>query len=81
MTDMRWRIITQYRRDFARRVRYSNKKTAGSAKRRRIGFSVAFAVRSRLLHHKSSKEEFQRVFWVTVIVNCAALGWLMSYHG
>jgi uncharacterized membrane protein YsdA (DUF1294 family) len=144
---MRRRIITHYRRDFARRVRYSNKKTAGSAKRRRSGFSVAFAVgfllfivtatllgklsaivsavylgaslvafityaadksaarnnrrrtpektlhalaliggwpgaafAQRLLHHKSSKDEFQRVFWVTVILNCVALGWLMSYR-
>lgn len=35
----------------------------------------------RFLRHKSSKVEFQRVFWVTVILNCAALGWLMTYSG
>lgn len=35
----------------------------------------------RILRHKSKKEEFQRVFWVTVIVNCAALGWLATDEG
>lgn len=32
----------------------------------------------RWLHHKSSKQSFQAVFWVTVILNCMALGWLLS---
>jgi uncharacterized membrane protein YsdA (DUF1294 family) len=33
----------------------------------------------RLLRHKTSKTEFQRAFWVAVIVNCAALVWIMSH--
>ncbi len=35
----------------------------------------------RTLRHKSKKEEFQTVFWVTVIVNCFALGWLVTDSG
>ncbi|MEO8418060.1 MAG: cold shock and DUF1294 domain-containing protein [Methylophilaceae bacterium] len=35
----------------------------------------------RTLRHKSKKEEFQTVFWVTVIVNCFALGWLITDSG
>jgi uncharacterized membrane protein YsdA (DUF1294 family) len=35
----------------------------------------------RLLRHKSSKQEFQTVFWVTVVVNCGALGWLFTAPG
>lgn len=31
----------------------------------------------KTLRHKSKKQEFQRVFWVTVIANCLALGWLL----
>lgn len=34
-----------------------------------------------LLRHKSSKVSFQVTFWVTVIVNCGALGWLLSASG
>jgi hypothetical protein len=30
------------------------------------------------LRHKSSKVEFQRVYWATVVLNCAALGWLLT---
>lgn len=32
----------------------------------------------RLLRHKSSKASFRSVFWFTVIVNCAALAWLLA---
>jgi uncharacterized membrane protein YsdA (DUF1294 family)/cold shock CspA family protein len=35
----------------------------------------------RVFRHKSRKAEFQRVFWVTVIVNCAGLGWLLTEKG
>lgn len=35
----------------------------------------------RLLRHKSSKQSFQLVFWLTVVVNCAALGWLLTADG
>jgi uncharacterized membrane protein YsdA (DUF1294 family)/cold shock CspA family protein len=35
----------------------------------------------RLLRHKSSKQSFQFVFWVTVILNCCALAWFFSTAG
>jgi uncharacterized membrane protein YsdA (DUF1294 family)/cold shock CspA family protein len=34
-----------------------------------------------LLHHKSKKQSFQIVFWVTVIANCSVLIWLLSPSG
>lgn len=35
----------------------------------------------RVLRHKSKKREFQMVFWLTVLVNCAVLGWTMLPGG
>ncbi len=35
----------------------------------------------KTLRHKSKKEEFQTVFWATVIINCFALGWLLTKSG
>lgn len=35
----------------------------------------------RLLRHKSAKASFQATFWVTVVLNCVALGWLFSPSG
>ncbi len=35
----------------------------------------------RLLRHKSKKRSFQIVFWITVILNCVALGWSFSSSG
>jgi uncharacterized membrane protein YsdA (DUF1294 family)/cold shock CspA family protein len=35
-------------------------------------------VAQRLLHHKSRKQPFQSLFWITVICNTAALAWLFS---
>ena len=35
----------------------------------------------RIFRHKSRKAEFQRVFWATVILNCGALGWLLTAKG
>lgn len=35
----------------------------------------------RLLRHKSRKQSFQTVFWITVLLNCGALGWLISSSG
>ncbi|MDP1660063.1 MAG: cold shock and DUF1294 domain-containing protein [Methylotenera sp.] len=32
----------------------------------------------KMLRHKSKKEEFQTVFWTTVIANCFTLGWLLT---
>lgn len=34
-----------------------------------------------LLRHKSAKTSFQVVFWITVGLNCGALGWLFSAAG
>ncbi|QEW08614.1 DUF1294 domain-containing protein [Nitrincola iocasae] len=33
------------------------------------------------LRHKTRKESFRNVSWVTCIVNCAALGWLITEQG
>lgn len=38
-------------------------------------------VAQRMLHHKSSKEAFQTVYRVTVLVNCSAFLWLFSESG
>jgi uncharacterized membrane protein YsdA (DUF1294 family)/cold shock CspA family protein len=35
----------------------------------------------RLLRHKSAKASFQATFWVTIVLNCGALGWLFSPSG
>lgn len=35
----------------------------------------------RLLRHKSVKASFQTVFWVTVLLNCGVLGWLLTDSG
>ena len=35
----------------------------------------------QLLRHKSKKQSFQIVFWITVIANCGALGWFFSASG
>jgi len=35
----------------------------------------------RLLRHKSRKQSFQIVFWVTAVLNCGALGWLFTPEG
>jgi uncharacterized membrane protein YsdA (DUF1294 family)/cold shock CspA family protein len=35
----------------------------------------------QLFRHKSSKREFQTIFWLTVLLNCGALIWLISPYG
>jgi uncharacterized membrane protein YsdA (DUF1294 family)/cold shock CspA family protein len=35
----------------------------------------------RLIRHKSAKETFLTIFWLTVAVNCGVLGWLLSPSG
>lgn len=35
----------------------------------------------RLLRHKSRKQSFQVVFWITVFLNCAVLGYLFTPEG
>lgn len=39
------------------------------------------AIAQQTLRHKSQKKEFRFVFWLTVIINCGALTWLMSSQG
>lgn len=34
-----------------------------------------------LLRHKSSKESFRALFWVTVVLNCCVLLWMLSASG
>jgi uncharacterized membrane protein YsdA (DUF1294 family)/cold shock CspA family protein len=38
-------------------------------------------IAQRLLRHKSKKGSFRAVFWVTVVLNCAALLWLHTENG
>jgi len=35
----------------------------------------------RTLRHKTQKQSFQVLYWATVVLNCAALGWLLSPTG
>ncbi|MBT9540276.1 DUF1294 domain-containing protein [Thiobacillus sp.] len=35
----------------------------------------------QLFRHKSSKREFQTIFWLTVLLNCGALVWVLSPYG
>lgn len=46
-----------------------------------LGGWAGAAIAQQLLRHKSSKKVFQHVFWVTVIINIAALIWLYSSSG
>ena len=39
------------------------------------------AIAQQLLRHKSQKRAFRNVFWLTVMVNCSALLWLLSSNG
>ncbi|MEO8838007.1 MAG: DUF1294 domain-containing protein, partial [Herbaspirillum sp.] len=44
------------------------------------GWPGAFLAQN-ILHHKSKKEEFQSIYWMTVVLNCCALGWLFTNRG
>jgi uncharacterized membrane protein YsdA (DUF1294 family)/cold shock CspA family protein len=44
------------------------------------GWPGALAAQN-LLRHKTKKQSFQIMFWVTVVLNCGALGWLFSSKG
>ena len=46
-----------------------------------IGGWPGALVAQQLLRHKSIKIEFRRVFWVTVVLNCAVLAWLLTPQG
>jgi len=46
-----------------------------------IGGWAGAAIAQQTLRHKSQKRDFRTVFWLTVIVNCGTLAWLMSSNG
>ena len=35
----------------------------------------------RTLRHKTQKRSFQILYWMTVLLNCVAVGWLLSPSG
>jgi uncharacterized membrane protein YsdA (DUF1294 family) len=46
-----------------------------------VGGWPGASIAQQILRHKSQKKEFRIMFWITVIVNCFALAWLMSVNG
>ena len=67
---------------------YAQDKTAARQGRRRVPESTLHLldlacgwpgglVARRALRHKTRKQPFRTVFWLTVIVNCAVLGWFV----
>lgn len=46
-----------------------------------IGGWPGAIIGQKLFRHKSKKLSFQVIFWVTIILNCAALTWLLSING
>lgn len=35
----------------------------------------------QVFRHKSQKKSFREIMWLTVVLNCAGLGWLVSPYG
>jgi len=46
-----------------------------------IGGWPGALIAQQMLKHKSRKQDFRFVFWVTVVVNCGAFGWLFTAKG
>ena len=46
-----------------------------------IGGWPGALIAQRLLHHKTRKLSFQVVCWITVVLNCGFLTWLLSPSG
>ncbi len=46
-----------------------------------IGGWPGAAIAQSFLRHKSKKIKFRVVYWVTVVINCGVLGWLLTPHG
>jgi uncharacterized membrane protein YsdA (DUF1294 family)/cold shock CspA family protein len=77
---------------FVAYVAYAMDKAAAESRRWRVaedtlhiwgligGWPGALLAQQRL-RHKTSKTSFQVMFWITVALNCAALGWLMTGSG
>ena len=42
-----------------------------------LGGWLGALLAQKKLRHKSQKKEFQTVFWITIICNCSAFGWLL----
>ena len=43
-----------------------------------IGGWLGALIAQQKLRHKSKKQEFQIVFWITIILNCGTFGWLLT---
>ena len=46
-----------------------------------IGGWPGALIAQRMLRHKTRKQPFQTIFWVTVVFNCCALAWMLSPRG
>lgn len=46
-----------------------------------VGGWPGAVVAQQVLRHKTRKESFRAVFWATVVLNCAAVGWLLAAPG
>ena len=46
-----------------------------------IGGWPGALVAQQVLRHKSKKRSFRIAFWLTVVVNCGALGWILTSSG
>lgn len=46
-----------------------------------VGGWPGAVVAQQVLRHKTRKESFRAVFWATVVLNCAAVGWLLVAPG
>ena len=46
-----------------------------------IGGWPGALIAQQVLRHKSRKDAFQFAFWATVVLNCAAFGWLFTSEG
>jgi uncharacterized membrane protein YsdA (DUF1294 family) len=46
-----------------------------------IGGWPGALIAQQILRHKSRKNAFQFMFWTTVVLNCAAFGWLFTAQG
>jgi uncharacterized membrane protein YsdA (DUF1294 family) len=44
------------------------------------GWPAAF-VAQRALHHKTRKQPFQTIYWITVALHCGIVVWLCSPYG